>query len=355
MLVPIIAATPASVSQGVTIFARSTGVQGAAGFSPRVVGTVAVPKGGGDLLAMASSSGGQLWVTQSGEPSQRPVVGRLLRIDTSGKISLIRPVGGFPVALADSGPYVWVVNGIGDGKTPEADANTVSQIDPSTGRLLHRYRIGQPNGVAALGDTAWVAASGRGDVTRVVRLEGRNGAVGRETSLIGTADNITAPDIVVGPAAVYLVALIAEPGQPVHDLVYRLDAHSLRVTARQSLPTLGVTSLTYSQGTLFATVHNVEAGGVYRLDGRTLALTKVVTMTPARALATAHGHLWALFNNETVPPRGYLTAFYATGGRVAARPVALPPGDPYLIAVTSERVWVAPVGGGHDLVAVAPS
>src|SRR2546430_12154966 len=108
-------------------------------------------------------------------------------------------------------------------------------------------------------------------------------------------------------------------------------------------------------GTLFATVANVEAGGVYRLDGGTLALRQTVTTEPARALARAKGHLWALFNNGSIRTPAHLTAFHATGGRAAA-PVALPSGNPDLIAADEKRVWVAPVGGdGDELIEVAPS
>jgi hypothetical protein len=336
--------------------ARRTEDAGHAGFSPRIVRSVAV-RTGREFLAMAVGARGQLWLTKDGTPAQRPVVGHLVRVTASGKISLDRPVGGDPVALAASGPYVWVANGIGDGKTPEAEANTVFQIDASSGRIVHRYHINQPYGVAASGDTAWVAAAGQGDVTRMVRLDGKSGAVGHGTLLVGTAQNIAAPDIVVGPTAVYVVAMISEPNQPARDVVYRLDPNTLRVTARQTLPTVGVAMLAYGQGALFATVANLQAGGVYRLDGGTLALRQTVTTEPARALAMANGHLWALFNNGSIQTPAYLTAFHATGGRAAA-PLVLPAGNPDLIAADEKRVWVAPVGeagGGDDLIEVAPS
>jgi hypothetical protein len=191
----------------------------------------------------------------------------------------------------------------------------------------------------------------------MVRLDGKSGAVGHGTLLVGTAQNIAAPDIVVGPTAVYVVAMISEPNQPARDVVYRLDPNTLRVTARQTLPTVGVAMLAYGQGALFATVANLQAGGVYRLDGGTLALRQTVTTEPARALAMANGHLWALFNNGSIQTPAYLTAFHATGGRAAA-PLVLPAGNPDLIAADEKRVWVAPVGeagGGDDLIEVAPS
>jgi hypothetical protein len=113
-----------------------------------------------------------------------------------------------------------------------------------------------------------------------------------------------------------------------------------------------VASLAYGQGAIFATVNNPVSGGVYRLDGHTLALTQIVTTEAARAITTAHGHLWALFNYDQT---GYLKAFYITSGRVAATQVALPRGDPQLIATNGAWVWVAPEGGRDDLVAIAPS
>jgi hypothetical protein len=187
----------------------------------------------------------------------------------------------------------------------------------------------------------------------MVRLAGKTGAVGHGTSLVGMTANIGAPDIVVGPTAVYVVAETSEPNQPARDVVYRLDRNTLRVTARQTLPTVGVAVLAYGQGDLFATVHNLEAGGVYRLDGGTLALKQTVTTEPAQALAMANGHLWALFNNGSIQTPAYLTAFHGTGGRAAA-PLVLPSGNPYLIAADDKRVWVAPLGG-DNLIEVAPS
>jgi len=350
--VPRRAAPPAPVSRCGATAARRTADAGDASFAPRVVRRVTVSLGR-DFLALAVGAAGQLWLTKDGAPTRQPVVGHLVRVAASGKVGLDRPVGGGPVALAVAGPYVWVVNGIGDGTTPEAAANTVFQIAPSTGRIVRRYHIDQPYGVTAAGATAWVVAVGQGDVTRVVRLAGTTGAVGPRTSLVGTAQNIAAPDIVVGATAVYVVALTAEPGQPARDVVYRLDLHTGRVTARQTLPTVGVAALAYGQGALFAAVHNVTAGGVYRLDGRTLAMRQTITPEAARALATANGRLWALFNNGSAPLRAHLTAFAATGGRGAAS-VALPSGNPDLIAADAERVWVAPAGG-DSLIEVAPS
>jgi len=87
----------------------------------------------------------------------------------------------------------------------------------------------------------------------MVRLAGKSGAVGHGTSLVGMTANIAAPDIVVGPTAVYVVALTAEPNQPARDVVYRLEPNTLHVTARETLPTVGVAVLAYGQGPLFAT------------------------------------------------------------------------------------------------------
>jgi hypothetical protein len=191
----------------------------------------------------------------------------------------------------------------------------------------------------------------------MVRLAGKTGAVGHGTSLVGMTANIAAPDIVVGPTAVYVAAMISEPNQPTRAVVYRLDPNTLRVTARQTLPTMGVAVLAYGQGTLFASVANLEAGGVYRLDSGTLALRQTVMAKPVRALAMANGHLWALFNNGSIRTPAHLTAFHATGGRAAA-PVVLPSGNPDLIAADEKRVWVAPGGedgDGDELIEVVPS
>gem|GEM_PF-2273299 len=358
--VTAVAAMPAAAaiaqSAGVTNEANGTSSSSskAATFSARVTGTIAVP-GDRGFLAMAVGSGGQLWVTQEGDPAQRPVVGHLLRVDAaSGKVALDRPVGGFPGAVAFSGSYVWVVNGIGDGKTPEAGANTVVQIAPATGAVMHRYQINQPYGVAASGDAAWVAAAGDGDVTRIVRLDGKAGTVEPATTLRGTAQSVGAPDIVVGPGAVYVVVLVAEPGQPARDVVYRLDGATDQISAQRTLPTVGTASLAYGDGVVFVAVATVQAGGVYQLDGRTLGLARTVTTEAARAITTANGHLWALFNNGGSRPTAVLAPYAMASGRLVAPPVALPAGDPNLLAADNARVWVAPEGR-YEVVEVAPS
>ncbi len=110
----------------------------------------------------------------------------------------------------------------------------------------------------------------------------------------------------------------------------------------------------YGEGTVSATVHNVRAGDIYRLDGRSLTLTRAITTEPARALTTAGGQLWALFDDGGARPTARLTALDSTDDRQLAPPIALPAGNPDLVVAENKEVWVAPVDRDGN-VEIAPS
>src|SRR5262249_16643562 len=137
----------------------------------QVVATIRLPDGPAPL-AMAVGDPGQLWLTRAGCSDNSPVVGELLRVDASaGQAVLVHQIGGDPEAVAYSGTSVWVVNGFGDGRTQEADANSVVQLDPTTADEVERYQVDQPYGVAAAGDRAWIAAAGPADTTLITLVQ----------------------------------------------------------------------------------------------------------------------------------------------------------------------------------------
>jgi hypothetical protein len=298
---------------------------------------------------MAVGSPGQLWLTRTGSPDQSPVVGELLRFDASaGQATLNRPVGGDPEAVAYSGAYVWVVDGFGDGKTLEADANSVIQLDATTADEAQRYQVDQPYGLGALGDLAWIAAAGPADTTMVTIAQAQAGTVSGPVVLPG-GNAAGSPVVVAGGNGAFVVTTVSEPGQPGHNTVYAVDGTG-QVTAQQVLPTFGNAALAFGDGAVFASVMNVQVGGIYRLDGATLTLNATLSNDGARGITTANGHVWALSLDGT-----YVRAYDAVSGLPTSQRVILP-GRGNLLAADDQQVWVSTeVNSTSELVLVAPS
>ena len=308
------------------------------------IGSVIPLPDGPAPLAMAVGAPGELWLTRPGSPDQPPVVGDLVRAAAAaGQSTTVRTVGGDPEAVAYSGAYVWVVNGFGDGKTPEADANSVVQLDPTTAVEVQRYQVDQPYGVAATGDRGWIVAAGPGDTTLLTVVQAQSVTSARLIPVAG-GDPAGKPAIVVGGEAAYLVT--SDSGG---NAVYSVSSMG-QVMAQQTLPTFGNAALAVDGAAVFATVGNVQAGGIYRLDGGTLALQATLSRTGSRSIATAHGHVWALSLDG-----GSVQAYDAGSGVPVSQPVRLR-GRGYLVAADDQRVWVSTeLNGTSQLELIEPS
>jgi hypothetical protein len=264
------------------------------------------------------------------------------------QVTLDRLVGGDPSVLAFSGNAIWVVNGFGDGKTIQADANTVVQLDPSTGDEVHRYSLEAPFGVAARGDQAWVVSASPGDMTTLTLLNGQAGTASAAAMLAGS-NAAGHPVLVANQDAEFLVTRVSPADEPGRNTVYRLDANGQAI-AQVDLPTFGNTTVAYADGALFASVANVQAGGVYRMDASNLNFTHTVSAAGAASLSTANGHLWVLSLDGS-----WVQAFDTTTARPVSAPIHLP-GTGTLLAADTQEVWVAEqVGESADLALISPS
>lgn len=299
---------------------------------------------------MADGDPGQLWLTRAGSSDNFPVVGELLRVDASvGQAVLVHLVGGDPEAVAYSGASVWVVNGFGDGKTQQADANSVVALDPTTADEVERYQVDQPYAVAAAGDRAWIASAGPGDTTLITLVQAQTVIAGSPFILAG-GNAGGKPSVVVGGDAAFVVTSVSQSAQAGRNVIYAVDATG-QVTAQQTLPTFGNAALAFDAGgATFAAIGNVRAGGIYRLAGATLGLNATLSNAGAQGITTANGHVWVLsLDGNSVQE------YDAASGLSLAQPIQLP-GHGDLIAADDQQVWVSTEQNGiNELVLIAPS
>ncbi len=108
----------------------------------------------GDQVANALAvSPGVVWVATQGVLYGD--AGRLIRITTLPIVR--RRVGSWEanqLQCPAAGGYVWVANSSGDGSKVLPDQNTVMQLDANTGALVHIYRVNDPRGLVANGNSA---------------------------------------------------------------------------------------------------------------------------------------------------------------------------------------------------------
>ncbi len=132
------------------------------------------PSGGG-LAA------GSVWVTIFDSDASQTVPGSVVRVDpTTGKVVARIRVGAGPLAVADGFGSVWVSNGF-DG--------TITRIDPTTNKVLATIPVGPfPYQMARVAGYLWVSTP-----TYAVRLDPAVNAVDLRTKL-PLPPNASAPD-----------------------------------------------------------------------------------------------------------------------------------------------------------------
>ncbi|MHB8398956.1 MAG: YncE family protein [Candidatus Limnocylindrales bacterium] len=99
---------------------------------------------------------GAPWIALGGDPQ-----GTVERIDPeSGRITDRVRVGWAPGSIAASGTSLWVSNTDGDGSLPHSPyLNTVQRIDTTTGRILQTVPVVLPGRIVADASGAWVISA----------------------------------------------------------------------------------------------------------------------------------------------------------------------------------------------------
>jgi branched-chain amino acid transport system substrate-binding protein len=287
-------------------------------------------------------------------------------LDTgSGKILDQFPVGATPVDVISDESAAW---------TLDADAQTISRIDPEGGRPLTKSPTVAPTGIALGGHSLWVA---------FVRTEGgetRVGVAALDPSTLVLQDQGLLPR--VGPRRYGEPPQVAWAGNAVWlsgplDLLRRIDPDSLTVTDTLRLPDVAV-DLAVGLDSLWATT---AQGVIARVDlTKRRIVDRISVATPSLgALTIGAGSLWAadplaglVWRINPGPPRQMHTirvgfgvsglafgrgAVWGAGGvdgRVARIDVETEDvktfavgNAPQAVAISSAGVWtaVAPAGG----------
>ena len=328
----------------------------------------------GAVILLAAAAVAALIVTRGNGSSPGGVAGDSVGLldATSGKILGQFPVGATPVDVISDDSAAW---------TLDADAQTISRVEPEGDRPLTKSPTVAPTGIALGGGSLWVA------FVRRVRKGTRVGVAALDPSTLALKDQTVLP--VVGPKEFFDPPQVAWAGNAVWlsgplDLLRRIDPESLAVTDTLRLPDAPV-DLAVGLDSLWATA---AKGAVIRVDPKKHRIVeRLPVATPSLgALAVGAGSLWAadplaglVWRIEPGPPRRMHTvrvglrasglafgqnALWAAGGvdgRVArVDPVseAVESHDvgnaPQAVSVSPAGVWTAVAAGGGRSIAPAP-
>jgi YVTN family beta-propeller protein len=194
--------------------------------------------------------------------------GTVSRIDPrSGTVVDTVPVRSTPSGVAVGDGAVWVTDNL---------SQTVSRVDPAVDRVVQTTPVGNgPEGVAVSDGSVWVANSSDGTLSRIDSI---SGDVVR-TIALGSG----ASDVAAGEGAVWV-------SDETGDRVFRVDPRSDQVTASINVGT-GPTAITTGFGSVW--VANSLDGTVSRIDPQTNSVTATVTVGDgAGGIAPGAGAVW---------------------------------------------------------------
>ena len=290
----------------------------------------------------------------------------------SGKILGQFPVGATPVDIVSNDSAAW---------TLDADAQTISRVEPKGGRPLTKGLTFTPTGLALGGQFLWVAfvrSERRGTSVGIAALDPSTLALRDQRLLSGLGPNRFAepPQVAYAGNAVWLSGPL--------DLLRRIDPRSLEVTDTVRLPGAAI-DLASGFGSLWATAGK---GVLTRLDlGKRRIISRIPIATPSLGSVTVGaGSVWAadplaglVWRVDPGPARqmhtvrvglgasglafgrGAVWAASGVDGRVARiNPTgeavqSLAVGNaPQSVSVSASGVWTAVAPGGGRSIASAP-
>ncbi len=194
--------------------------------------------------------------------------GTLSRIDPStGAVVETIPVGSTPSGIAVGVGGVWVADNL---------SQTVSRVDPTVDRVVQTTAVGNaPQGVAVGDGSVWVANSSDGTLSRIDAVSGD------VVDTIALGAGVT--DVAAGAGAVWV-------SDQSGDRVFRVDAQSEQVTASINVGT-GPTAIATGFGSVW--VANSLDGTVSRIDPQTDSVTATVAVGDGTGgIAVGAGGVW---------------------------------------------------------------
>ena len=329
----------------------------------------------GAVVLLTSAAVAALLATRGGEGSSPGGVAgdsaALLDV-ASGKILDQFPVGSTPVDVVSNDSAAW---------TLDADAQTITRVDPTGGRPLTKAPTFAPTGLALGGQFLWVAyvrSERRGTRVGIAALDPSTLAVRdqRLLSELGPNRFFEPPQVAYADNAVWVSGPLG--------LLRRVDTRSLEVTDTVQLPDSAL-DLAVGLGSLWATA---SSGVLARVDlDKRRIVSRIPIATPSLGSMTiGAASVWAadplaglVWRIDPGPQRqmhtvrvglgasglafgrGAVWAASGVDGRVARIEPAseavesLPVGNaPQAVSVSSAGVWTAVASGGGRSIAAAP-
>lgn len=255
-------------------------------------------------------------------------------------------VGSDPVAVSSDGRELWVADGIGDGTSVVRGANSVLEIDTSSGNVLHSYGVEDPLDVIAVSPGTAIALSEGSENGPVNGMRLTSGSA----TLLGTATGSNASTGGGSTLARADESVYALLGQEEQDTLERLTAGGFTEIAH--LPG-GRGSLACGGDSCFVGIDNVNGGGVYRIN----LVNDLIDGGPwggnyPRDIGLGQGLLWVLTGRVGSSSSASLQALSPATGREVATPVPLPGMEANVLTSELDTAWSVAAG---QLVEVRPA
>jgi YVTN family beta-propeller protein len=298
----------------VVVTAGIVGLRGGGAHAMLAENSVGLIDAGGAIHADYAAGRGPGPVLKSGDSIWVANVldGTVTRLERDRNRATTIDTGADPTALAAGGGSVWVADGEG---------RNVSQIDPTSNKIVQRIGVGgQPMALAFGAGALWVAMPLEGEIARV---DVAGGARPRPVRLGGSPAAVA-----VGAGAVWVAD--QDSGR-----VLRMSPGSLTPTATVNVGG-GPSAVAVGGGAVW--VANRPDGTVSRIDPGTNTVTDTVRVgTEAGALAATGGSVWVADGADGRVARldrdGRVTVAVTTGT------------SPNALAADGDSVWTTAVAG----------
>jgi DNA-binding SARP family transcriptional activator/streptogramin lyase len=226
-------------------------------------------------VSLAAGRDGAVWVTTAAYQDVLRINARTFEVDRDvhlGHTAFVAAVG------AGS---LWVTEPADDLKA----RGTVAQVDLTTTKLEHRYRVGViPAGVALGEGAVWVGNLGDGTVSRINLSDG---------SVQPIPVSSTPVNLTTGYGSVWVIG--GDAGQT-GETVWKLNPSTRQADA---IIDLGTTPFAIATGAGAVWTANPEAGTVSRIDPRTNQIAKTVRLGfNPQGIAVADDAVWVTVGNE---------------------------------------------------------
>jgi hypothetical protein len=310
------------------------------------------------VSAMAVSAG-DVWLATQGATAGAS--GMLFRVDSAtARTTANWSVGGAPVAVAASGDFVWVANGSGTTSVTPPGHDTVEQFDATTGALVHRYEVSDPQGLVANPTSAMVVAANSAQVTSISLLSA--GTTTPVTTLPGVLSppvSSLSPEVAVSVCSgrVFLALTRVVPGAS-NVTIYSLPPEGGPVRKVVTVPFDYEASTACDSTSVFL----IGAAGdgdasIARVSVADGTVTNLWEGPYPVAVAFLAGRIWIAYSDDVLNESALTSLDPATGIAMPTRSILPAPsndGNPNLLIPGDSGLWLV-ASQGNLLLHVATS